>query len=114
MVRPARSPGGRSVENPEPDRAAAPDGDRAIPPAAGSALPPSHWVAWHDAYDDPSSPLSARLATVQSHIEEALDRAPAGEVRVVSICAGQGRDLVGVLAGHRRRTEVRARLVEAD
>ncbi|GHD35622.1 hypothetical protein GCM10010335_31060 [Streptomyces galbus] len=30
------------------------------------------------------------------------------------MCAGQGRDLIGVLAGHPRRDDVRARLVELD
>lgn len=32
----------------------------------------------------------------------------------ISVCAGQGHDLIGVLAGHPRRTEVTARLVELD
>ena len=35
-------------------------------------------------------------------------------MRLVSLCAGQGRDVIGVLAGHQRRDEVRARLVELD
>jgi hypothetical protein len=38
----------------------------------------------------------------------------AGEVRLISLCAGQGRDLIGVLTGHPRRDDVRARLVELD
>jgi hypothetical protein len=33
---------------------------------------------------------------------------------VISLCAGQGRDLLGVLADHPRRGDVRARLVELD
>jgi hypothetical protein len=33
---------------------------------------------------------------------------------VISLCAGQGRDLLGVLADHPRREDVRARLVELD
>ena len=72
------------------------------------------WVAWHDAYDDPSSALSARLGLVQAHLAEALDRAPAGPVRLVSLCAGQGRDVIGVLPEHPRRADVSAILVEAD
>ena len=72
------------------------------------------WVAWHRAYEDPSSSLSARLRSVRYHLSRALDRAPAGAVSVVSLCAGQGRDVIGVLPGHPRRDDVRAVLIEAD
>jgi len=72
------------------------------------------WVAWHRDYEDPSSSLSARLRRVRYHLSGALDRAPAGPVSVVSLCAGQGRDLIGVLPGHPRREDVRAVLIEAD
>lgn len=72
------------------------------------------WYQWHEAYDDPASDLAQRLAAVQRHVAVALDRAPPGAVRVVSICAGQGRDLIGATAGHPRRGDVRARLVELD
>jgi hypothetical protein len=44
----------------------------------------------------------------------ALHAAAPGPIRVVSMCAGQGRDLIGVLDGHRRAADVRARLVELD
>jgi len=40
--------------------------------------------------------------------------APAGPLRAISICAGQGRDLLGALATHQRRDDVSARLVELD
>lgn len=56
------------------------------------------WVAWHEGYDDPSSGLSARLTLVKQHLAGALDQAPAGPVRLLSLCAGQGRDGAG-LAG---------------
>lgn len=72
------------------------------------------WAAWQGAYDDPTSSLARRLATVRRRIREALDAAPRGPVRVVSLCAGQGRDLIGVLADHPRRDDVEARLVELD
>jgi len=72
------------------------------------------WAAWHAAYDDPSSPLSGRLRCVQAHLSDAIDRAPAGRVSLVSLCAGQGRDVIGVLPGHPRRDDVHAVLVEAD
>jgi hypothetical protein len=72
------------------------------------------WVAWHEGYDDPVSGLSARLKLVQQHVAAALDRAPAGPVRLLSLCAGQGHDVLGVLPGHPRRDDVTAVLVEAD
>jgi hypothetical protein len=72
------------------------------------------WEAWHAAYDDPSSPLTVRLTQVRQWLSEAIDRAPAGPVRLVSLCAGQGRDVIGVLPGHLRRDDVRAVLVEAN
>jgi hypothetical protein len=72
------------------------------------------WRTWHDAYDRPGSWQAQRLAAVQEQIRVALDACPSGTLRVVSLCAGQGRDLLEVLAGHPRRDDVRARLVELD
>ncbi|MQY08413.1 class I SAM-dependent methyltransferase family protein [Actinomadura macrotermitis] len=72
------------------------------------------WAAWHRAYDDPDSALSRRLRAVQERVAAALDTAPPGPLRAVSLCAGQGRDLIGALARHRRRRDVTARLVELD
>jgi hypothetical protein len=72
------------------------------------------WVAWHAAYDDPSSPLSARLRCVRSHLWDAIDQAPPGRVSLVSLCAGQGHDVIGVLPRHPRRDDVDAVLVESD
>jgi len=72
------------------------------------------WVEWHRDYDDPGSLLSRRLELVQRHLRAEFDRAPAGDIRLISLCAGQGRDVIGVLAGHPRRDDVRARLVELD
>src|ERR1700734_906493 len=72
------------------------------------------WLAWHAGYDDPSSGLSARLRRVQAWLARALDRAPPGSLRLVSLCAGQGHDVIGVLPGHPRRDDVRAVLIEAD
>jgi hypothetical protein len=71
------------------------------------------WVEWHSNYDnDPT--LRRRLAEVQLRIREALDRAPPGPIRIISACSGDGRDLLGVLEGHARAPDVRARLVELD
>jgi hypothetical protein len=72
------------------------------------------WAAWHSAYDDPSSSLSARLRCVQAHLCYAIDRAPAGRISLISLCAGEGRDVIGVLPDHPRRGDVHAVLVEAD
>ena len=85
----------------------------------GAADAASHWVRWHAPYDDPTSPLSERLRLVQSMVWAALDeippeRDPADPIRIVSICAGQGRDVIDVLADHPRRGEVSALLVELD
>ena len=62
----------------------------------------------------PGYPLAQRLLAVQARIAAALDQAPPGPLRAVSICAGQGRDLIGVLREHPRRGDVTARLVELD
>jgi hypothetical protein len=75
---------------------------------------PDHWIRWHAPYADPGSSLSRRLAVVQRRLTEALDSAPSGPVRVVSLCSGQGRDVIDVVAQHPRRADVTARLVEAD
>lgn len=77
-------------------------------------MTPRDWYAWHAPYDDPASALSRRLSWVQDQIRAALDRAPAGPLGVISLCAGQGRDLISVLADHPRRADVTARLVELD
>lgn len=55
-----------------------------------------------------------RLHEVQNCIREALDRLAPGPIRIISACAGDGRDLLGVLTGHPRAHEVIARLVELD
>src|SRR6478735_9953593 len=72
------------------------------------------WVAWHDAYGRPDSSMARRLEIVQLRIREALDEAPPGRIRVISMCAGQSRDILGVLRDHPRRAEVDARLIELD
>lgn len=71
------------------------------------------WADWHRSYDDPSSRLSRRLRIVQDRLREALADRPE-RVQIISMCAGEGRDVIGVLADHPRRAEVRARLVELD
>ena len=72
------------------------------------------WAEWHSGYDDPSSALSARLERVKMRLGQAIDGCRPGPVRLLSLCAGQGRDVIGVLPAHRRRDDVRALLVEYD
>jgi len=72
------------------------------------------WYAWHAPYDELVSPLTQRLARVQDHVRTFLDTAPAGPLRVVSLAAGQSRDLLPLLIEHPRGQDVQARLVELD
>ena len=69
------------------------------------------YLAWHDEYDDPGSDLSRRLRLVQEHLRVELDRR-SGPVRVVSVCAGDGRDILGVLAGRDDNQRFTVTLVE--
>jgi putative methyltransferase len=80
----------------------------------------SHWVEWHQAYEDPDSFLSVRLRLVQEGVRarlNAMGPGPGpgpGPIRVVSLCAGQGRDVIDVLATHPRSGDAQALLVELD
>jgi hypothetical protein len=73
----------------------------------------SEWVTWHQGYEG-DQPLAKRLKAVQQLIREALYCAPPGPIRAISLCAGDGRDLLGVLSDHPRARDVEARLVELD
>ena len=88
--------------------------DAIVDPDRESTAELRDWKPWFAAYDDPDSPLVQRLAVVQRGIRRALDEAPAGSINVLSLCAGEGRDLIPVLAEHPRRADVRARLIEFD
>jgi predicted acetyltransferase/ADP-ribose pyrophosphatase YjhB (NUDIX family) len=72
------------------------------------------WVGWHAPYADPASALSRRLAVVQGHVARVLDATAPLPVRVLSVCAGDGRDLLGVLACRDDANRVTATLVELD
>jgi hypothetical protein len=72
------------------------------------------WASWHAQYEDPASALSQRLAAVREQIALALGRAAPGPVRLLSLCAGDGRDVLPVLAEHPRGRDVVGRLVELD
>lgn len=72
------------------------------------------WTDWHAAYDRPDSGLGDRLAAVRREIHRHLDDAGRRPVRVVSACAGDGRDLLGVLEERTDADRVDALLVEQD
>jgi hypothetical protein len=72
------------------------------------------WVDWHSEYEDPNSRLSQRVAEVRKQLAAAIDRAPAGPVRIISACAGEGRDVIPVVSTHARHADITARLVELD
>ncbi len=66
---------------------------------------------WHEQYDDPAAPLSWRLGVVRAAIDADLDRR-SGPVRVLSVCSGDGRDLLGVLSGRPDAGRVTGTLLE--
>lgn len=70
------------------------------------------WNEWHVAYDDPQSSLSRRLGVVRQQLATIVDAREPGPVYLLSLCAGDGRDVLPVLAC--RRTQVSAVLVEID
>ncbi|QNE19100.1 class I SAM-dependent methyltransferase [Kribbella qitaiheensis] len=72
------------------------------------------WNAWHSLYDDPESGLSRRLRVIQGLIGDWLDRTAPDDVRVVSACAGDGRDLLQVLRNRGDAKRVTATLLEYD
>jgi hypothetical protein len=69
------------------------------------------WQAWHDAYVDPSSSLSRRLVVVRSMLAGLLDVGD-GPLRLLSLCSGDGRDTIPVLAQSSRQVD--ACLVELE
>jgi hypothetical protein len=72
------------------------------------------WSKWHDGYATPASGLPDRLPVVRDRMERRLDATAPAPVRVVSACAGDGRDLLGVLSGRADADRVSALLVEYD
>ncbi len=72
------------------------------------------WQRWHRPYADRDSPLSRRLRVIQQRIGEWLDRTAAAPVRVLSLCAGDARDLLEVLGARGDAARVEAVLVVLD
>jgi hypothetical protein len=74
----------------------------------------TNWLDWHLAYDDPSSPLARRLEAVRRCVDVALERTRCQEPRLLSLCAGDGRDVIPVLAKRGIAFPCPALLVEQD
>jgi hypothetical protein len=74
---------------------------------------PKDWYEWHDLYNTEPK-LQQRLEIVREYIAYSLNASPDGAIRIVSICAGDGRDLLGTLKNHPRINDVYARLVELN
>src|SRR5690242_5667923 len=72
------------------------------------------WQGWHTAYDDPQSSLSRRLDVVRARLMQALDMVANPSPRLLSLCAGDGRDVIPVLASRGPSRSVTAVLVESD
>lgn len=56
-----------------------------------------NYVEWHRGYDDPTSALSRRLEVVRRRLKQVLDAIPGEDCRVLSLCAGDGRDILDVV-----------------
>lgn len=74
---------------------------------------PRDWVAWHRDYET-GTPLARRLAIVQEQVERALVERGEAPVRVLSLCSGEGRDLIVPLSARAPASNVTGRLVELD
>ncbi|MDZ8237690.1 MAG: class I SAM-dependent methyltransferase family protein [Nostoc sp. ChiQUE01a] len=74
---------------------------------------PKDWFEWHDLYNT-EPVLQQRLEIVQEYIAYSLNASGDGTVHILSVCAGDGRDLLGTLKNHPRKQDVYARLVEID
>jgi amino acid adenylation domain-containing protein len=69
------------------------------------------WNEWHKHYDSQPN-LQERLRNVRRQIIAALDECPPGPIQIISVCAGDGRDLLGALENHPRRNDVTALLLD--
>jgi SAM-dependent methyltransferase len=70
------------------------------------------WAAWHRDYADPGSDLSQRLVVVTDAVRAAIDDAPPGPIRVLSLCCGEARDLTAAANGHARAGDLTGCAVE--
>ncbi len=73
----------------------------------------SHWESWHDPYRDKDSYLSHRLETVKRRLKESIGQFEV-PVKVLSLCAGQGHDVIQTLRENPSLNISKALLVELD
>ena len=64
------------------------------------------WLSWHEAYDDPSGSLARRLEVVKGRLTQALDGVTGRDPVLLSLCAGDGRDVLGVLSARTATPQV--------
>lgn len=72
------------------------------------------WLAWHAGYDDPHSSLARRLPVVQELLEDVFSAYEGGRLRLLSLCAGEGRDVLPLVERWCGRTRLSGRLIEHD
>src|SRR5262245_61093386 len=72
------------------------------------------WHEWHSHYFQQDSALRRRLAVVQAQLRQALPAELDGPFQIISLCAGQGLDVIETLATYPHAQHVKARLVELD
>ena len=74
----------------------------------------TNWRTRHAKYDEPTSSLARRLRVVRRHVAETLAAQQAATpMRLLSLCSGDGRDLLPELARCGRETASTV-LVEQD
>lgn len=76
-------------------------------------LRPRVWSGWPEKIYQNTS-YQQRLAGVQSQVAAFLDAAPLGPLRILNMCAGDGRDVIDAVSDHPRRGDVSAWFVELD
>jgi hypothetical protein len=72
------------------------------------------YLDWHDDYEKPGTPLHQRLQVVIELLEAAFDASPPGPIQLLSLCAGQGADVLGAAERHPRGGDLVGTLVELD
>lgn len=76
-----------------------------------------NWIEWHSEYDQPGSSLARRLSCVRAYLRQALaaiDAKPQAQLQITSICAGDGRDVLPVVAESTRRPKPSVTVIESD
>jgi hypothetical protein len=72
------------------------------------------WLVWYEGYETYGSELAQRLAVVRQLLDETVASVDQTSLRVLSICAGDGRDVLPVLARWRERKEIHGWLIELE